>query len=66
MTITTISTTEFRENFSQVLNRAHYGKEPIIITRRGKPLALLLPVSPNYTAMSLDDIPTLGEPPSLE
>lgn len=40
----TVSTREARENFSDVINRAAYGKERVILTRRGKPFAAVVPV----------------------
>jgi antitoxin (DNA-binding transcriptional repressor) of toxin-antitoxin stability system len=32
-------TVEGREDFADVINRTTYGKERVILTRRGKPLA---------------------------
>jgi len=55
-----ISTTEFRENFSAVLSQAHYGKEPIVVTRRAKPLVLLLPVSQDADLDELTAIITVA------
>ena len=42
--MTTISATEVRSNFSEVLGRVAYGKERVTIERRGRPLAVLLPI----------------------
>ena len=42
--MTAISATEVRANFSEVLGRVAYGKERVIIERRGRPLAVLLPI----------------------
>ncbi len=39
-----ISATEARSNFSEVLGRIAYGKERVTIERRGRPLAVLLPI----------------------
>jgi len=39
-----VSTVEFRNNFSDLVNRAAYGIEPVIITRRNKPLVAIVPV----------------------
>lgn len=36
-----VSATEARNNFSELLNRAAYGRERILIEKRGKPLAYL-------------------------
>jgi len=40
-----ISTVEARENFAELINRAAYGKNRIVLTRRGKPLAAVVPIS---------------------
>jgi prevent-host-death family protein len=40
----TLGTVEARERFAEILNRAAVGKERILVTRRGKPLAVLVPV----------------------
>lgn len=41
----TLSTAEAREHFSELVNRAAFGKERILLTRRGKPLAAVVPVA---------------------
>ena len=38
-----VTAAEARENFSDVLNRAAYGRERIVVTRRGKPVAAIVP-----------------------
>jgi prevent-host-death family protein len=38
------STTAARGSFSEMLNRAAYGKERVVVTRRGKPLAAIVPM----------------------
>ncbi|MEI8054981.1 MAG: type II toxin-antitoxin system Phd/YefM family antitoxin [bacterium] len=40
----TITTVDARENFSELINRAAYGKERIILSRRGKNLLALVPL----------------------
>ena len=35
---------EARQNFAEVLGRVAYGKERVTIERRGKPLAVLVPI----------------------
>jgi prevent-host-death family protein len=40
----TLTTTRAREAFSEILNRAAYGKERVVLTRRGKKLAAVIPV----------------------
>jgi prevent-host-death family protein len=42
--MTAISATEVRSNFSEILGRVAYGKERVTIERRGRPLAVLLPI----------------------
>jgi prevent-host-death family protein len=42
--MTAISATEARSNFSEYLGRVAYGKERVTIERRGRPLAVLLPL----------------------
>lgn len=41
----TVSTVEARENFAELINQSAYGGQRIILTRRGKPLAALIPIS---------------------
>ena len=40
--VLTLSTTEARRDFAELVNRVAYGQERINITRRGKPVAVLL------------------------
>ncbi|MBW1998094.1 MAG: type II toxin-antitoxin system Phd/YefM family antitoxin [Deltaproteobacteria bacterium] len=40
----TINVGEAKKHLSEILGRVAYGKEQIIITKRGKPLAKLVPV----------------------
>jgi len=39
-----LSVAEAREQFSEAINRAAYGKERIVVTRRGKRLVAIVPV----------------------
>jgi len=39
---TTISTAEARKNFADIVNKVAYGKEPIVLTRRGHEVAALV------------------------
>src|SRR5947209_18378688 len=39
-----LEATKAKDAFGDTLNRAAYGKERIILTRRGKPLAALVPL----------------------
>lgn len=38
------TTVEARKQFSDVLNRAAYGHEHVILTRRGKEIAAIIPI----------------------
>lgn len=40
----TFSTSEARFAFSDVINRAAYGKERVVLTRRGKQIVAVIPV----------------------
>ena len=39
-----VPVTEARDRFAELVNRAAYGKERLILGRRGKPLVALVPV----------------------
>jgi prevent-host-death family protein len=52
MTMTIISVSEMKDTLSEVLNRAAYGRERIVIASRGKPKAAVI---------SLDDLELLEE-----
>jgi prevent-host-death family protein len=39
-----MTTVEARENFSDLINKAAYGNERVILTRRGKALAAVIPL----------------------
>ena len=40
----TITTVDAREHFSELINRTSYGKERVLLTRRGKGVAVLIPL----------------------
>ncbi len=42
--MTKVSSVEAREQFSDVINRAAYGKERVVLTRRGKDLVGVVPI----------------------
>lgn len=42
----TINVAEAKKHLSELLGRVAYGGEQIVITRRGKPMARLAPVTP--------------------
>jgi prevent-host-death family protein len=40
----TISSGDARKNFSEILGRVAYGRESFLITKKGRPMARLVPV----------------------
>jgi prevent-host-death family protein len=39
---TTISTADARKHFADIVNKVVYGKEPVVLTRRGREIAALI------------------------
>ena len=39
-----ITTAAARKNFSELVNRVAYGKDRVVLTRRNKPLAAVVPI----------------------
>jgi prevent-host-death family protein len=50
-----ISSTEARERFAQVVNQAAFEQERIVLTRRGKPLAAIVPIGDLEWLQELED-----------
>lgn len=50
-----ISTGQARDNFTDMINRAHYNKERIIVSRRGKPVAAIVPIEDVEALEELED-----------
>jgi prevent-host-death family protein len=50
-----ISIAEAKNNFGDLMNRAAYGKERLILTRRGKKLAALVPVEDLEVLEAIED-----------
>jgi prevent-host-death family protein len=44
ITMTRLNVSKAREEFPEIVNRAAYGKERIIVSRRGKDLAAVIPI----------------------
>lgn len=44
MTTTSINTVDAKEEFSELINRVSHNKERIILVRRGKEVAALIPI----------------------
>ena len=40
--LNTVSTAEARKKLSEIVNKVAYGKEPIVLTRRGEEIAALI------------------------
>jgi len=53
--MTKISTVDARDSFSDVINRAAYGKERVVLTRRGKQLAAVVPIEDVELLQELED-----------
>ncbi len=54
MTIT-ISTAEARKNFADIVNKVAYGKEPIVLTRRGQEVAALVSIDELELLQQIED-----------
>lgn len=50
-----ISTTTAREEFSEIVNRAAFGKERVVLTRHGKGLVAVVPVEDLEVLEALED-----------
>ncbi|WP_243371613.1 type II toxin-antitoxin system prevent-host-death family antitoxin [Geotalea sp. SG265] len=53
--MTKISTAEARNGFAEVINRASFGKERFVLTRRGKQLVAIVPVEDLELLEELED-----------
>jgi len=51
----TLSTVKARENFSDLVNRSAYGKERVVLTRRGKGIAAMVPVEDLNLLEAIED-----------
>ena len=49
------STAKARENFSEILNQVAYGKERVVVTRRGKELAVVIPIEDYRLLQGMED-----------
>ncbi|CAN5824481.1 hypothetical protein BH20CHL5_BH20CHL5_07430 [soil metagenome] len=50
-----ISVTDARDDFAELVNRVAYGKDRVIVSRRGRKLAAIVPVSDVALLELLDD-----------
>ena len=52
---TTITTAEARKNFADIVNKVAYGKEPIVLTRRGEKVAALVSIDELELLQQIED-----------
>jgi prevent-host-death family protein len=57
----TLDTVSARKNFSDTINRAAYGKERVNLTRRGKTVAVIIPVEDAERLEALEDAQDLAD-----
>jgi len=50
-----LSAVDARDNFAELMNRAAYGKERVLLSRRGKPLAAIVPIEDVEALEALED-----------
>ena len=50
-----VSTVKARNQFSDIINRAAYGKERVVLTRRGKDLVAVVPIEDARMLQDLED-----------
>ncbi len=53
--MTTLSTVKARENFTDLVNRSAYGKERVVLTRRGKGVAAVVPIEDLNLLEAIED-----------
>ena len=54
MTEHTVNVAEAKKHFSELIGKVAYGKEQIVITKRGRPMARLIPA--DYTERHLGEV----------
>ncbi|MDI6771715.1 MAG: type II toxin-antitoxin system Phd/YefM family antitoxin [bacterium] len=59
--MTRLTTTAARKDFASVVNRTAYGKERVVLGRRGKDLAALVPIEDLTLLEQLEDALDLSE-----
>jgi prevent-host-death family protein len=55
MTTITLTTAEAKEEFAELIHRVSHAKERIILTRRGKEVAAIVPLEDFYLLQSSQD-----------
>lgn len=61
MTTTSINTADAKEEFSELVNRVSHYKERIILTRRGKEIAVIIPIEDLALLQSSQDKSDLND-----
>ena len=56
-----VSVAEARGKFSEMVGRAAFGRERIIVERRGKPIAAVVPIEDLHRLEELEDQAALAE-----
>ena len=52
---TTISTADARKHFADIVNKVAYGKEPVVLTRRGQEVAALISMDELELLQQIED-----------
>jgi len=50
-----VSVSEARETFAELVNRAAYGQERVLVARRGRPIAAIVPIADVELLERLED-----------
>jgi len=53
--MTTISTADARKHFADLVNQVAYGKEPVVLTRRGQEIAALVSIDELKLLQQIED-----------
>lgn len=61
MTMTVINTIDAKEQFPELINRVVHGKERVVLTRRGKEIAAIIPFEDLQLLYSTEDKNILEE-----
>jgi prevent-host-death family protein len=56
-----ITATELAARPGEIISQVHYGERPVIVTRRGKPMAMIVPIGPKNIEMEMEVEPKDSE-----
>ena len=56
-----ITTADARKNFANIVNTVAYGKEPVILTRRGQEIAALISIEELELLQKIEDLVDIQE-----